>query len=76
MLMPKLAQQPRSVLSAHFEDKPLDIVKVEAEIEKLMAETGKLNADADRYRREARWLPVAWATGLVAAVSCVSKFLH
>jgi len=54
----------------------LNIVQIEAEIAKLIAETGKLNAEADRYRREARWLPVVWATAFVGAVLGLSKLLH
>ncbi|MFP4891492.1 hypothetical protein [Paraburkholderia sp. EG304] len=49
-------------------EKTLDIVKTEAEIAKLMAETQKLNL-------ESRWMPFVWASGLIIAVMTVSKFL-
>lgn len=47
--------------------KPLDIVKTEAEIAKLMAETAKLNL-------EARWMPFVWASGVILAVGTITKF--
>lgn len=48
-------------------DKTLDIVKTEAEIAKLMAETAKLNL-------ESRWMPFVWASGLILAVMTITKF--
>jgi predicted nicotinamide N-methyase len=49
-------------------DKTLDIIKTEAEIAKLMAETQKLNL-------ESRWMPFVWASGLILAVMTITKFL-
>ena len=49
-------------------DKTLDMVKTEAEIAKLMAETAKLNL-------ESRWMPFVWASGLILAVMTITKFL-
>jgi len=48
-------------------DKTLDMVKTEAEIAKLMAETAKLNL-------ESRWMPFVWASGLILAVMMITKF--
>ena len=48
-------------------DKTLDIVKTEAEIARLMAETAKLNL-------ESRWVPFVWASGLILAVMTITKF--
>lgn len=50
--------------------------QIQGNIGKLMAETMKLNAEGDKLRKEAKWLPVIWATGFVAAVLAVAKFLH
>lgn len=49
-------------------EKPLDTVKTEAEIAKLMAETVKINA-------EARWYPVAMVSAVAAAIAAISKLL-
>jgi len=49
-------------------EKSLDIVKTEAEIAKLMAETQKLNL-------ESRWMPFVWASGLILAIMAITKFL-
>ena len=46
----------------------LDVVKTEAEIMKLMAETQKLNL-------EMRWMPFVWASGLIGVALTISKFL-
>ncbi|MBB3006059.1 hypothetical protein [Cupriavidus alkaliphilus] len=54
-------------------EKTLDILKTEAEIGKLMAETMKLNAEASKLNREHRWLPVVYATGLIAAAMAFAK---
>ena len=54
-------------------EKTLDILKTEAEISKLMAETMKLNAEASKLNREHRWLPVVYATGLIAASITFAK---
>ncbi len=48
-------------------EKNLDIVKTEAEIAKLMAETQKLNL-------EIRWMPFVWASGLIVAALGFSKY--
>jgi len=50
-------------------DKALDIVKTQAEIAKLMAETVKLNS-------ESRWMPFVWATGMILAVMAITKFFY
>lgn len=39
-------------------EKTVDIVRTDAEIAKLMAETHKLNL-------ESRWMPFVWASGLI-----------
>lgn len=57
-------------------EKTLDILKTEAEIGKLMAETIKLNAEAAKLQRETRWYPVIWATGLLAAALTFAKFFN
>lgn len=46
--------------------KPMDVVKTEAEIAKLMAETAKINA-------EARWYPYALAVASFGGVAAVLK---
>ncbi|MDE2000709.1 MAG: hypothetical protein KGI52_17480 [Burkholderiales bacterium] len=53
--------------SSHMteEQRRLDDEKIHAEIMKLIAETGKINA-------EARWYPLVIATGLVASVATVT----
>lgn len=56
-------------------DKPLDVLRIEAEIAKLIAESMKLNAEAAKMQRETRWYPVIWATAFVGAVLAVSKLL-
>ena len=48
-------------------EKTLDIIKTEAEIAKLMAETQKLNL-------EMRWMPFVWAAGLIGAALTFSKY--
>jgi hypothetical protein len=48
-------------------DKTLDIVKTEAEIAKLMAETAKLSS-------EPRWMPLVWTGGMILAVMTITKF--
>ena len=47
-------------------NKTLDIVKTEAEIAKLMAETAKLSS-------EPRWMPFIWASGMILAVTTITK---
>ncbi|MCA7085864.1 hypothetical protein K7G19_19940 [Cupriavidus sp. DB3] len=61
-------------------EKTLDILKTEAEISKLIAEssklnaeTSKLNAEMAKLHREYRWLPVVYATGLMAAAMTFAK---
>lgn len=53
--------------------KTLDIIKTEAEIGKLMAETVKLNAEAAKLTRDRFWLPVVYASGLIAATATLTK---
>lgn len=48
-------------------DKILDILKTEAEIAKLMAETQKLNL-------EARWMPFVWSGSIIAVAIAVAKY--
>ena len=46
----------------------MDLIKTEAEITKLMAETQKLNL-------ELRWMPFVWSSGMILAVITVAKYL-
>jgi len=63
---------------------PMDPVKVEAEIGKLIAEAGKLlaetsklNAEAAKLQRERYWYPaVVIATVVGATVALTRLFLH
>lgn len=48
-------------------EKTLDILKTEAEIAKLMAETTKLNL-------EARWMPFVWAGGIIGSAIVIAKY--
>jgi predicted nicotinamide N-methyase len=48
-------------------DKTLDIVKIEAEIARLMAETAKLNSAPP-------WMSFVWASGVLFAVMTITKF--
>lgn len=48
-------------------DRTLDILKTEAEIAKLMAETQKLNL-------EARWMPFVWSGSIIAVAIAVAKY--
>ncbi|MGB6053725.1 MAG: hypothetical protein WBG17_00650 [Burkholderiaceae bacterium] len=58
-------------------EKTLDILKVEAEIGRLMAETAKLNAEAAKMARERYWYPVVVAASIIGATVAVTKiFLH
>ncbi len=67
-LPPEVAHVARPAPARKIEmDKTLDIVKTEAEIAKLMAETAKLNL-------ESRWMPFVWASGLILAVMTITKF--
>jgi len=45
----------------------MDLIKTEAEITKLMAETQKLNL-------ELRWMPFVWASGLMAVFIAAAKY--
>ncbi len=54
-------------------EKTLDILKTEAEIGKLMAETMKLNAEAAKMTRERFWLPAVYGTGLLVAGITIAK---
>lgn len=56
-------------------DKPLDILKIEAEIGKLMAETMKLNAEASKMIRERAWYPVVLMLSAVGATVALTKML-
>jgi hypothetical protein len=49
-------------------DKTLDVIKTEAEIAKLIAETAKINL-------ELRWMPFVWASALMGAALAVVKFI-
>lgn len=44
------------------------LAKVNAEIVKLIAESGRINA-------EARWYPLVMVVGIIAALGAVMKFL-
>ncbi|WP_409076509.1 hypothetical protein ACF2G4_23220 (plasmid) [Pantoea sp. C3] len=48
-----------------------DTVNINAKIARLMAETQKLNAEANKFNRESLWYPLAMASGLVGAVTAV-----
>lgn len=57
-------------------EKTVDILKTEAEIGKLMAETVKLNAEAAKMIRERAWDPaIAIATSVAAAVALTKLLL-
>lgn len=47
-------------------NKTFDIVNTEAEIAKLIAETAKLSS-------EPRWMPFVWASGMILAVTTITK---
>jgi hypothetical protein len=44
----------------------LDVIKIEAEIAKLIAETGKIN-------REARWYPLFASAAIIGAAAALAK---
>ncbi|WP_321868577.1 hypothetical protein [Paraburkholderia tropica] len=50
-----------------MEAKNMDMVKTEAEIAKLMAETAKLNL-------ESRWMPFVWASMIFGAALAAAKY--
>lgn len=56
-------------------DKPLDILKIEAEIGKLMAETMKLHAEASKMTRERAWYPVVMMATAIGAAVALTKLL-
>jgi hypothetical protein len=60
--------QPVPERKSDMQRQALDVVKTEAEIMKLMAETQKLNL-------EMRWMPFVWASGLIGVALTISKFL-
>lgn len=49
--------------------------KTDAEIAKLMAEVGKLAAETGKINAEARWYPIAIASGLVGAVAAATTII-
>lgn len=54
-------------------ERPLDTVKTEAEIAKLMAETVKLNAEAAKMTRKRTWYPVVIGAALATVIMALSK---
>ena len=56
-------------------EKPLDMLKIEAEIGKLMAETVKLNAEAAKMIRERAWYPAVVIASAVGATAALTKLL-
>jgi hypothetical protein len=56
-------------------DKPLDIAKTEAEIAKMIVETGKLFAEMVKLEREARWHPVIVIGACTATILAGAKLL-
>jgi cell division protein FtsB len=60
-----------------MEAKTLDVIKTEAEIGKLMAETMKLNAEAAKLLREQRWYPFIASAAFIGGVVAVARlFVH
>lgn len=57
-------------------EKPMDTLKVEAEIGKLMAETIKLNAEAAKMTTERRWYPFVGGAALMGAALALAKLMH
>jgi hypothetical protein len=55
--------------------KPLDVLKTEAEIAKLMAETIKLNAEAGKLARERAWYPMIVVTAAFTTGAALAKIL-
>lgn len=55
--------------------KPLDTLKIEADIARLMAETMKLHAEAAKMRRETAWYPLVVGAALATAVLTLSRIL-
>lgn len=53
----------------------LNTLKVNVEIARLMAETHKLNANANKFNRETFWYPLVVAIGLVGAVATVTTLI-
>jgi hypothetical protein len=56
-------------------DKPLDIAKTEAEIARMIVETGKLFAEMVKQQREARWHPVIVIGAVAATILATAKLL-
>jgi hypothetical protein len=56
-------------------DKPLDIAKTEAEIAKMIVETGKLFAEMVKLQREARWHPIIVIGPVAATILATAKLL-
>lgn len=49
--------------------------KINAEIIKLMEETQKLSAEANKFNRETLWYPLAMASVLVGAVASATALI-
>jgi len=56
-------------------EKTLDILKIEAEIGKLMAETVKLNAEAAKMIRERLWYPGVVIATVAGAAAAITKLI-
>ncbi|HWZ48892.1 MAG TPA: hypothetical protein VNX00_11830 [Herbaspirillum sp.] len=52
-----------------------ELEKIHAEISKLIAEAGKLNAENCEGMREVFWYPVAISIGFVSAVAGITAIL-
>ncbi len=53
----------------------MDMLKTEAEIAKLMAETNKLNAEAAKMIRERAWYPMVLVGAAFTAGAALAKLL-
>jgi hypothetical protein len=54
----------------------LELEQMRATTANLMAETAKFIAEGEKYRRESKWLPIAYATAFVGAVLALAKLWH
>lgn len=51
----------------------MDLKLVEAELAKMLAETAKINAEGEKLRREARWMPWVASSVFLGAVLALAK---
>lgn len=57
------------------DENELNTQKTYAIIAQLMAETQKLNAEANKFNRETLWYPLAVASGLVVTVATMTALV-